>query len=77
MHVHFLDFDEHVHSEDSMPRGAHIHFQRRTFCFQKKIHRKEMTKTRSNEDVFEILTAENVVEDVTTLTKPVYGFQYF
>ena len=23
MHVHLLDFNEHVHSEDSMPRGAH------------------------------------------------------
>ena len=25
MHVHLLDFNEHVHSEDSMPRGAHMH----------------------------------------------------
>ena len=38
-------------------------------------HCKEMTKTKSKEDVFEILVAEHVAEDVTR--KPVYGFQYF
>ena len=54
MHVHLLDFNEHVHSEDIMPRGAHIHFQKAHMSFPKKIPRKEMTKTRSNEDVFEI-----------------------
>ena len=59
MHVHLLDFNEHVHSEDSMPRGAHMHFQKAHVSFPKKNpykrkKAKEMTKTRSNEDVFEI-----------------------
>ena len=43
-----LDFNEHVHSEDSMPRGKHIHFQKANMSFPKKIPTKEMTKTRSN-----------------------------
>ena len=61
MHVHLLDFNEHVHSEDSMPRGVHMHFQKAHVSFPKKKSLekkegkfKEMTKTRSNEDVFEI-----------------------
>ena len=48
MPVHLLDFNEQVHSEDSMPRGAHIHFQKAHMSFPKKIPTKEMTKTRSN-----------------------------
>ena len=59
MHVHLLDFNEHVYSEDSMPRGVHMHFQKAHMSFPEKIPYKtkkarEMTKTRSNEDVFKI-----------------------
>ena len=41
IHAHLLDFNEHEHSEDSMPRGAHIHFQKAYMSFLKKIPRKE------------------------------------
>ena len=42
---------------------------------KKRKHCKETTKTKSNEDVFEIWSAEHLADNVTS--KPVYGFQYF
>ena len=45
MHVHLLDFNEHVHSEDSMPRSAHMHFQKTHVSFpQKKFQVKKESK---------------------------------
>ena len=35
MHVHLLDFNEHMHSEDSIPLGAHMHFQKVHVSFPK------------------------------------------
>ena len=57
MHVHVLDFNEHVHKEDSVPRGTRMHFQKAHVTLAKKNPSKKskqkMTKTRSNEDVFQ------------------------
>ena len=51
MHVHLLDFNEHAHSEDSMPRGVCMHSQKCTCRLpknnpQQRKKAKEMTKTR-------------------------------
>jgi len=75
MHVHLLDFNEHVHSEDSMPRGTHIHFQKARMMIKERNHFKAMAKTKSNEDIFQNKVAEHAVEDVAMM--PVCTFQYF
>ena len=69
MHVHLLDFNEHMHSEDSMPHGVHMHFQKAHMSFPKKNPRKERKQKKwlklgQMKNFFEILLAEHVVEDV-------------
>ena len=69
-----------MHREHAVPRGGRMLLPEEFRLVVKKRkkegkHCEETTKTKSNEDVFEIYSAEHLADNVTS--KPVYGFQYF